>query len=122
MADEARDVVGVSYYEDHVKVCRLYEEVADGNGIEELSCCEAALDNGEAERVAEQEESLLEAEGAEEDAAVGMVLHGLCHEGVFGGGGGKLCVGGEGDGEVARLQGESSPATGRKVARLQGEK
>jgi hypothetical protein len=40
-----------------------------------------------------------------------VVLHGLCHEGVFGGGGGKLCVGGEGDGEVARLQRESSPAT-----------
>jgi hypothetical protein len=44
-----------------------------------------------------------------------VVLHGLCHEGVFGGGGGKLCVGGEGDGEVARLQRESSPATEGKV-------
>jgi hypothetical protein len=32
-----------------------------------------------------------------------VVLHGLCHKGVFGGGGGKLCVGGEGDGDVDRL-------------------
>ena len=93
MADEAWDVVGVSYYEDHVKVCRLYEEVADGNRIEELSCCEAALDDGEAEGVAEQEESLLDAEGAEEDAAVGVVLHGLCHGERIGGGVGKLCGG-----------------------------
>ena len=93
MADEAWDVVRVFYHEDHVEVCRLYEEVADGDGIEELSCSEAALDDGEAEGVAEQEEPLLDAEGAEEDAAVGVVLHGLCHEGVFGGGGGKLCVG-----------------------------
>ena len=106
MSDEARDVVGVLHNEDHVDVGSLCQEVADGGWVEELSRSQAALDDSEAERVAEQEESLLEAEGAEEDAAVGVVLHGLCHEGVFGGGGGKLCVGGEGDGEVARLQGE----------------
>ena len=93
MADEAWDVVRVFYHEDHVKVCRLYEEVADGNGVEELSCGEAALDDGEAEGVAEQEESLLDAEGAEEDATVGVVLHGLCHGERIGGGVGKLCVG-----------------------------
>jgi hypothetical protein len=55
VADEAWDVVGVSDYQDHVEVCRLYEEVADGNGIEELSCCEAAIDDGEAEGVAEHD-------------------------------------------------------------------
>lgn len=55
MADEAWDVVGVSDYQDHVEVCRLYEEVADGNGIEELSGSEAALDDGEAEGVAEHD-------------------------------------------------------------------
>lgn len=49
MADEAWDVVRVLDDEDHVEVCRLYEEVADGNGIEELSGSEAALDDGEAE-------------------------------------------------------------------------
>ena len=76
-----------------MEVCRLHEEVADGNGIEELSCCEAALDNSEAEGVAEQQEPLLDAEGAEEDAAVGVVLHGLCHGERIGGGVGKLCVG-----------------------------
>ena len=85
MADEAWDMVGISDDEDHVEVCRLYEEVADGNGVDELSCSEAALDDGEAEGVAEQEESLFDAEGAEEDATVGVVLHGLCHKGEFGG-------------------------------------
>jgi hypothetical protein len=85
VADEAWDVVRVFYHEDHVKVCRLYEEVADGNGIEELCRCKAALDNSEAEGVAEQQEPLLDAEGAEEDTTVGVVLHGLWHEGEFGG-------------------------------------
>ena len=99
-------MVGISDDEDHVEVCRLYEEVADGNGVDELSCSEAALDDGEAEGVAEQEESLFDAEGAEEDTTVGVVLHGLGHEGVFGGGGGKLCERGHGaEEEVARLQG-----------------
>ncbi len=93
MADEAWDVVRVFDHEDHVEVCCLYEEVADGNGIEELSCCEAALDDGEAEGVAEQEEFLLDAEGAEEDATVGVVLHGLCHGERIGGGVAKLCGG-----------------------------
>ena len=47
---------------------------------------------------------------------MGVVLHGLGHEGVFGGGGGKLCERGlRAEGEVARLQEE-------KVARLQEEK
>jgi hypothetical protein len=32
-------MVRVFDHEDHVEVCRLYEEVADGDGIEELSCC-----------------------------------------------------------------------------------
>ena len=76
-----------------MEVCRLYEEVADGDRIEELSGGEAALDDGEAEGVAEQEESLLDAEGAEEDAAVGVVFHGLCHGDRIGGGVEKLCVG-----------------------------
>lgn len=49
MADEAWDVVRGFYHDDHVDVCRLYEEVADGSGIEELSGSEAALDDGEAE-------------------------------------------------------------------------
>ena len=93
MADEAWDVVGVLDDEDHVEVCCLYEEVADGDRIEELSGGEAALDDGEAEGVAEQEESLLDAEGAEEDATVGVVFHGLCHGERIGGGVGKLCVG-----------------------------
>ncbi len=93
MADEAWDVVGVLDDEDHVKVCCLYEEVADGDGVEELCCCEAALDDGEAEGVAEQEEPLLYTEGAEEDAAVGVVFHGLWHGERIGGGVGKLCVG-----------------------------
>jgi hypothetical protein len=40
---------------------------------------------------------------------VGVVLHGLGHEGVFGGGGGKLCERGlRAEGEVARLQEEKS--------------
>ncbi len=80
------DVVRFFYHDDHVEVCRLYEEVADGNGIEELSCCEAALDDGEAEGVAEQQEPLLDAEGAKEDAAVGVVFHRLCHGERIGGG------------------------------------
>ena len=67
--------------------------------------CKAALDNSEAEGVAEQQEPLLDAEGAEEDTTVGVVLHGLGHEGVFGGGGQKLCERGPGgEEEVARLQ------------------
>ncbi len=78
-------------------MCCLYEEVADGNGIEELSCCEAALDDCEAEGITEQEEPLLDAEGAEEDATVGVVLHGLWHGERIGGGGGKLCVWGRGE-------------------------
>ena len=86
-------MVGISDDEDHVDVSRLCEEMADGNGVEELSCGEAALDDGEAEGVAEQEESLLYTEGAEEDATVGVVLHGLCHGERIGGGVGKLCVG-----------------------------
>ena len=107
MADEAWDVVRVFDHEAHVDVCRLCEEVTDGDGVEELSCSEAALDDCEAEGIAEQEESLLYTEGAEEDAAVGVVLHGLGHEGVFGGGGGKLCERGlRAEGEVARLQEE----------------
>ena len=71
MADEAWDVVRGFYHDDHVEVCRLYEEVADGNGIEELSGSEAALDDGEAEGVAEEQEPLLDAEGPEDDAADG---------------------------------------------------
>jgi len=55
VADEALDVVRVFYHDDHVEVCRLYEEVADGNGIEELSGSEAAIDDGEAEGVAEHD-------------------------------------------------------------------
>ena len=90
MADEAWDVVGILDDEDYVEVCRLCEEVADGDGVEELSCSEAALDDCEAEGIAEQEEPLLDAEGAEEDATVGMILHGLCHGERIGGGGGKL--------------------------------
>ncbi len=93
MADEAWDVVRVFDDEDHVEVCRLCEEVADGDGVEELSCREAALDDCEAEGIAEQEESLLDAEGAEEDAAVGVVFHGLCHGERIGSGVAKLCGG-----------------------------
>ena len=43
MADEAWDVVRVFDHEDHVEVCSLCEEMADGDGVEELSCSEAAL-------------------------------------------------------------------------------
>ena len=93
MADEAWDVVRVFDHEDHVEVCRLYEEVADGDGVKELCCGEAALDDGEAEGVAEQEESLLYTEGAEEDAVVGVVFHGLCHGERIGSGVAKLCGG-----------------------------
>ena len=52
-------MVRVSDYEDHVDVGRLGEEVADGDGAQKLRGCEAALNNSEAERIAEQEESLL---------------------------------------------------------------
>ena len=92
MADEAWDVVGVSDYQDHVDVCGLCKKMADCDGIEELCRCKAALDNSEAEGVAEQQEPLLDAEGAEEDATVGVVFHGLCHGERIGGGVGKLCV------------------------------
>ena len=96
MADEAGDVGRISDYEDHVEVSRLYEEVADGDGVQELSCSEAALDDCEAEGITQQEEPLLYTEGAEEDAAVGVVFHGLCHGERIGGGVGKLCVGADG--------------------------
>ena len=105
-----------------MKVCCLYEEVADGDGVEELSCSEAALDDCEAEGITQQEEPLLYTEGAEEDAAVGVVFHGLCHGERIGGGVGKLC------GTSRGVVGVSSPATERKqsqterkVARLQSE-
>ena len=71
-------------------------------------------DDGEAEGIAEQEESLLDTEGAEEDATVGVILHGLGHEGGFGGEAGKLCV-------RSYTGRKSSPAT-VKVARLRREK
>ena len=93
MADEAWDVIGVFNHEDHVDVCRLCEEVADGDGVEELCRCKAALDNGKAEGIAEQEESLLDTKGAEEDATVGVILHGLGHGERIGGGVAKLCGG-----------------------------
>ena len=58
--------------------------------------------------LAEQEEPFFDTEGAEEDATVGVILHGLCHGERIGGGERKLC--GKGSGGV----GVSSPATGRK--------
>ena len=42
--------------------------------------------------VAQEQEPLLDAEGAEEDTTVGVVFHGLCHGERIGGGVGKLCV------------------------------
>ena len=42
--------------------------------------------------VAQEQEPLLDAEGAKEDAVVGVVLHRLWHGERIGGGVGKLCV------------------------------
>ena len=55
--------------------------------------------------VAQEQEPLLDAEGAKEDAVVGVVLHRLWHEGGIGGG--------EVSCEVDGTE-KSSPATGRK--------
>ena len=55
--------------------------------------------------VAQEQEPLLDAEGAKEDAVVGVVLHRLWHEGGIGGGEVSCEVDGTG---------KSSPATGRK--------
>ena len=52
VTDETWDVVWVFDYEDPADVGRLCEEVADGDGVEELRCGEAALDDGWAEGLA----------------------------------------------------------------------
>ncbi len=56
-------------------------EVTDLHGVEHLGSRQATLDNRYAERIAQEQKPLFEAEGAEEDTPVGVVFHFLGHQG-----------------------------------------
>jgi hypothetical protein len=63
-SNEARHVIRVVNHENHVYVGGLREHVAHLHRIEDLGACKAALDYRDAQWVAEQKQTFLDAECA----------------------------------------------------------
>ena len=74
-SDEAGHVIRVVDHENHVYMSSLREHVAHLHRIEDLGTCEAALYYRDAQGVAQQEQTFLDAECAKKHAAVWMVFH-----------------------------------------------
>jgi hypothetical protein len=78
-AYKTRDVIRVIHHQDQVNMGSFREEVTDLHGVKHLGSRQATLDNRYAERIAQEQKPLFEAEGAEEHAPVGVVFHFLGH-------------------------------------------
>lgn len=72
----------VDHY-NHMNVGGLNEHVAYLYPIKILGGSETAVHNCHAEGITQKKQSLLDAEGAEENTTVRMILHCSCHEDRF---------------------------------------